>query len=97
MPTYEYKCTQCNYTFEIFQPMSAEPLKECPNCKGLLKRLIGTGSGPIFKGSGFYHTDYKNKPANSASSKKEDKKEDKKEEKKDSKSSDKGSKKKSDE
>jgi len=64
--------------------MSAEPLKECPNCKGLLKRLIGTGSGPIFKGSGFYQTDYKNKPGNSGSSKKEEKKE--------SKSSDKGSK-----
>jgi predicted nucleic acid-binding Zn ribbon protein len=60
--------------------MSAELLKECPNCKGLLKRLIGTGSGHIFKGSGFYHTDYKNKPTNSGSSKK------------DSESSDKGSK-----
>jgi putative FmdB family regulatory protein len=89
MPTYEYKCTQCNYTFEIFQPMSAEPLKECPKCKGPIKRLIGTGAGPIFKGSGFYHTDYKNKPTNSGSTKKE--------EKKDSKSSDKGSKKSNDE
>ncbi|OGU72041.1 MAG: FmdB family transcriptional regulator [Ignavibacteria bacterium RBG_16_34_14] len=88
MPTYEYKCTKCNYTFEIFQPMSAETLKECPKCKGLIKRLIGTGSGPIFKGSGFYQTDYKNKPGNSAPNKKEGKKE----EKKDSKSSDKGSK-----
>jgi predicted nucleic acid-binding Zn ribbon protein len=72
--------------------MSSELLKECPKCKGLVKRLIGTGSGPIFKGSGFYHTDYKNKPANSASSKKEDKKEEKKEEKKETKSSDKDSK-----
>ena len=60
MPTYDYKCTLCNHTFEFFQPMSAEPLKECPECKGNLKRIIGTGAGPIFKGSGFYQTDYKN-------------------------------------
>ncbi|RJR07201.1 zinc ribbon domain-containing protein, partial [Candidatus Parcubacteria bacterium] len=49
-----------NYTFEIFQPMTAEPLKDCPECGGKLKRIIGTGAGPIFKGSGFYQTDYKN-------------------------------------
>ena len=60
MPTYDYKCTNCNYTFEKFQLMTAEPLKECPRCHGTLKRIIGTGAGPIFKGSGFYHTDYKN-------------------------------------
>lgn len=71
MPTYEYKCNECNYVFELFQSMSAEPVKECPNCKGLVKRLIGTGSGPIFKGSGFYQTDYKNK--NSSSSEKKSK------------------------
>ena len=65
MPTYDYQCTNCNYTFEYFQPMSAEPLKECPKCKGLVKRKIGTGAGPIFKGSGFYQTDYKSKPAES--------------------------------
>jgi len=62
MPTYDYKCTECNYTFEVFQRMSDEPLKSCPKCKGVLKRLIGMGAGPIFKGSGFYQTDYKNKP-----------------------------------
>jgi len=50
--------------------MSEEPLKECPNCKGLVKRLIGSGAGTIFKGSGFYHTDYKNK-GNTSSGKKE--------------------------
>lgn len=61
MPTYDYKCTMCNHTFEVFQPMTAEPLNECPECKGNLKRIIGTGAGPIFKGSGFYQTDYKNK------------------------------------
>ena len=65
MPTYDYQCTNCNYTFEYFQPMSAEPLKECPKCNGLVKRKIGTGAGPIFKGSGFYQTDYKSKPAES--------------------------------
>ena len=59
MPTYDYKCSSCGYTFEYFQPMSAEPLTECPQCKGTLKRIIGTGAGPIFKGSGFYQTDYK--------------------------------------
>lgn len=61
MPTYDYKCTNCNYTFEYFQPMTAEPLIECPKCKGIIKRIIGKGSGPIFKGSGFYQTDYKGK------------------------------------
>jgi putative FmdB family regulatory protein len=60
MPTYDYKCTKCGYTFELFQTMSADPVKECPNCGGIVKRLIGPGSGPIFKGTGFYQTDYKN-------------------------------------
>jgi putative FmdB family regulatory protein len=63
MPTYDYKCTECGYTFEMFQLMSAEPIKECPKCKGKVKRLIGAGAGPIFKGSGFYETDYKRAPA----------------------------------
>lgn len=61
MPTYDYKCSDCNYKFEHFQPMSSNPLTECPQCKGNLKRIIGTGSGAIFKGSGFYQTDYKGK------------------------------------
>lgn len=60
MPTYDYKCTECLHTFEIFQPMSSEHLKQCPVCNGRVKRLIGAGAGTIFKGSGFYHTDYKN-------------------------------------
>ncbi len=64
MPTYEYKCNKCGYVFELFQTMSADPVKICPKCKGEVKRLIGPGAGPIFKGSGFYQTDYKNtKPA----------------------------------
>lgn len=60
MPTYDYKCTECNNTFEEFQKMTDEPLKKCPKCGGALKRLIGAGITPIFKGSGFYQTDYKN-------------------------------------
>jgi len=61
MPTYQYKCKKCGHLFEVFHSMSAEPIKICPKCKGPVKRLIGPGSGPIFKGSGFYQTDYKNK------------------------------------
>lgn len=60
MPTYDYKCLDCNYTFEKFQKMSEEKIKICPICQGKLKRLIGEGGEPIFKGSGFYQTDYKN-------------------------------------
>ena len=63
MPTYDYKCQECNYTFELFQPMTSEPVKHCPKCNGKVKRLIGTGAGTIFKGSGFYQTDYKNNTA----------------------------------
>lgn len=67
MPTYDYKCTNCGYTFEYFQPMSADPITECPKCKGRVKRIIGTGAGTIFKGSGFYQTDYKRNSSNSSS------------------------------
>ena len=66
MPTYDYKCTECGYSFEYFQPMSDEPLKTCPKCGGKVRRLIGGGTGVIFKGSGFYVTD--NRKTNSASS-----------------------------
>ena len=72
MPTYDYKCYNCNHTFEYFQPMSAAPLTECPECKGSLKRIIGAGSSPIFKGSGFYQTDYKGKSQNSNKSSESD-------------------------
>ena len=62
MPTYEYACAKCNHHFEQFQSMRDEPLKKCPQCKKpALKRLIGGGAGLIFKGTGFYITDYKNK------------------------------------
>ena len=52
----------------MFQPMTADPITNCPECEGIVKRLIGTGAGPIFKGSGFYQTDYKNKSVSSAKS-----------------------------
>ncbi len=59
MPTYEYECTKCSHHFERFQNMTDEPLKRCPQCRCKIKRLIGTGAGIIFKGSGFYETDYR--------------------------------------
>lgn len=80
MPTYEYECKKCGKRFEIFQKISEDPIKECPDCGGEVKRLIGTGSAVIFKGSGFYHTDYKMKNNKKPSDK--DKKEDKKNNKK---------------
>jgi len=67
MPTYEYKCLACGHDFEMYQKMNDELIKECPKCKGKVKRLLGAGSGPIFKGSGFYHTDYKNVKSESKS------------------------------
>ena len=59
MPNYEYECERCGYQFTVFQNMSDEPLKKCPKCNGKVHRLIGTGAGIIFKGNGFYETDYK--------------------------------------
>lgn len=71
MPTYEYECTACKHVFEELQSMTEPKLVKCPKCKkNKLHRLIGAGSGIIFKGSGFYETDYKKKesPKNSKSS-----------------------------
>ncbi|MDR3333683.1 MAG: hypothetical protein LBT13_02190 [Treponema sp.] len=59
MPTYEYECKTCGYSFDAFQPMSEAPLKICPQCGKEVRRLINGGSGVIFKGSGFYITDKK--------------------------------------
>ena len=59
MPTYDYECKTCEHLFEFFQSMSDDPLMECPECGGTLRRLIGGGSGFIFKGSGFYINDAK--------------------------------------
>lgn len=59
MPTYDYQCLKCGSNFEAFQKMSDEALKSCPQCQGKVKRLVSSGSGIIFKGKGFYATDYK--------------------------------------
>lgn len=59
MPTYEYECTKCGHLFEAFQSMTAEPIKKCPECACRVKRLFGTGAGLLFKGGGFYETDYR--------------------------------------
>jgi putative FmdB family regulatory protein len=59
MPTYEYKCNACDHAFEKFQRMSEAPLRVCPKCGGEVRRLIGKGAGIIFKGTGFYCTDYR--------------------------------------
>ena len=62
MPTYDYICNECKKMFEYFQTMSAKPLTDCPACKkNSLRRIISGGTGLIFKGSGYYLTDYKNK------------------------------------
>ena len=61
MPNYDYKCQKCDHLFEVFQSMTADKLTDCPqeNCDGTVKRLLGTGGAVIFKGSGFYETDYR--------------------------------------
>ena len=59
MPTYEYRCTSCDYYFEQFQSIKAEPIKICPKCGEPVRKLFSAGAGLIFKGSGFYITDYK--------------------------------------
>ena len=61
MPTYDYRCEKCGNTFEVFQPITAPKLTTCPGCRGKLKRLMGSGAGIIFKGSGFYATDHRSK------------------------------------
>jgi putative FmdB family regulatory protein len=60
MPTYDYECGSCGHRYELFQSITAKPVKKCPSCaKPTAKRLIGTGASIIFKGSGFYQTDYR--------------------------------------
>jgi len=59
MPTYEYECDSCGYVFEKFQPIVGPPVKKCPKCGGRVQRVIHGGSGFIFKGAGFYATDYR--------------------------------------
>ena len=60
MPTYDYECEACGHAFEKFQPITSRPVRKCPHCqKNKVRRLIGMGAGIIFKGSGFYQTDYR--------------------------------------
>lgn len=85
MPTYEYRCTVCENQFEVFQSIKDDPIDLCPECGGKANKLLSAGIGLIFKGSGFYITDYKN---NGNKSDKEEKM--KKEKKKETVSSEKG-------
>jgi putative FmdB family regulatory protein len=72
MPTYDYLCDNCGHKFEKFQSITARPLRKCPKCgRRQLKRLIGTGAGIIFKGSGFYETDYRSESYKEAKKKEE--------------------------
>jgi len=67
MPTYDYECDACKHAFEEFQSMMDKPLKKCPKCgKSKLRRLIDTGAAILFKGSGFYQTDYRSESYKSA-------------------------------
>jgi len=59
MPTYDYRCDDCGHAFEVFQGMLEKKLTTCPSCGGAVRRLIGAGAGVVFKGSGFYETDYR--------------------------------------
>ena len=87
MPTYEYICDACEHELEEFQSITADPLKKCPECgKNKLRRLIGTGAGIIFKGSGFYETDYRSDGYKKAEKAEKDSKSDKPEKKPDTKS-----------
>jgi len=82
MPTYGYECLKCGHEFDRVQSIKAEPLKRCPKCRSKVRRVMGTGAGIIFKGTGFYQTDYRSdnykqgkkrdeKPASDAPAKKE--------------------------
>jgi putative FmdB family regulatory protein len=59
MPTYQYRCTKCKHEFEEFQSISDDPLDTCPKCAGPIQRVISGGAGLLFKGGGFYITDYR--------------------------------------
>ena len=61
MPTYEYECRECGHTFERFQGINEDPIRKCPECAGGVRRLISTGGGLVFKGPGFYATDYRSR------------------------------------
>jgi putative FmdB family regulatory protein len=63
MPTYDYECRSCHHKFEVFHSIKDDPIKKCPRCGKSVRRLFGGGMGIIFKGSGFYTTDYKHSSA----------------------------------
>ncbi|HWR83336.1 MAG TPA: FmdB family zinc ribbon protein [Candidatus Deferrimicrobium sp.] len=73
MPTYEYRCEKCSHEFEAFQSMTEPPVQTCPMCAGPVKRIISGGAGFLFKGSGFYITDYRSKEYKAAAEKDKDK------------------------
>ena len=77
MPTYEYFCKECKFEFEEFQSIASEPIQICPKCEGKVERKISGGTGLIFKGSGFYITDYKNKKSSASKPKPKPKSKDK--------------------
>lgn len=96
MPTYDYECDACNHQFELFQSISEPVKRKCPECgKPKLRRLFGTGAAVVFKGSGFYQTDYRSDSYKQAA-KKDTKSTEKSEKEKESKSSDKSADKKPD-
>jgi putative FmdB family regulatory protein len=79
MPTYEYQCNACDHSFELFQSIKARSVRKCPECGKLkVKRIIGIGAGVIFKGSGFYQTDYRSESYRKAAEKDKPAKVDKK-------------------
>ena len=87
MPTYDYECDACGHTFELFQSISEPLQKKCPKCGKLkLRRLFGTGAAVVFKGSGFYQTDYRSDSYKKAAEKDKPSSESKSESKSDSKS-----------
>jgi len=69
MPTYEYECLSCDHAFERFQSMKDAPLRKCPQCGKKITRLMGSGAGILFKGTGFYETDYKRSKTTESNSK----------------------------
>lgn len=69
MPTYEYECSACRHRFERFQKITDPPVRQCPKCKARIRRLPGAGAGILFKGTGFYQTDYRSPSYKTAAAK----------------------------
>ena len=79
MPTYEYQCCACDHSFELFQSIKARSVRKCPKCGKLkVRRVLGIGAGVIFKGSGFYQTDYRSESYRKGAEKDKPSKDDKK-------------------